>query len=87
MMRDEPVAATDVENIGVWRQHSRDLERHVVCATDFTTPAHAFEATVDGCGQSYHRLRLVQPRCLAKRPKIRGIIKRSKYMSPSFPDK
>jgi hypothetical protein len=66
MMRDKTVATTDVENVSAWRQHSRDLKGHVVCATDFAASAHASEATFDDCGWSCHRVRLVQPRCPRK---------------------
>jgi len=50
MMCDEAVAAADVENVRVRRQHACDFERHVVCSSDFTTPSHAFDATIDDCG-------------------------------------
>jgi hypothetical protein len=66
MMSDETVAAADVENVSAWRQHARDFERHVVCATDLAASSHSFEATFDGCGQGCHRWRAVQPRCLRK---------------------
>ena len=34
-MCDETVATAHVENVGGWRKNSRDLECHVVSATDF----------------------------------------------------
>jgi|SRR5215213_3578032 len=50
MMRDETVAAADVEDIRMWRQHLGDFERHIVSSPDFAASAHAIEATFDGCG-------------------------------------
>jgi hypothetical protein len=50
MVRDEAVAAADVEYVGVWRKHTRDFERHVVGSSNFSSPSHSVEATFDGCG-------------------------------------
>ena len=50
MMRDEAVAATDVEYVRTRRKHTRDFESHVVCTTNFSAAAHPVEATFDGGG-------------------------------------
>ena len=54
MMRDEAIAATDVEHVRLRRQHTRDFERHVISSTNLTAPSHALEATFDGGGQADH---------------------------------
>ena len=48
MMRDEPVATTDVEDVSVWRQHTRDFKRHVICSTNLSASTCTFEASFDG---------------------------------------
>jgi hypothetical protein len=48
MMCDEAVPTAYVENIGVRRQYSGNLERHVICSSNLAAPAHAFEASFDG---------------------------------------
>jgi len=53
MMRDEPVATADVENIRARRQHIHDFERHVVSATHLAAASHALEATFDRCAQTH----------------------------------
>src|SRR5205085_3212833 len=55
VMCDETVSAAHVQNVSAWRQHSRDFERHIVCATNFSASAHSPEATFDGCAWSCHR--------------------------------
>ena len=47
MMRDETVAATDVEHVGPRRQHTRHFQRHVVRAANFAPSSHAPEAALD----------------------------------------
>src|SRR5262245_36248847 len=49
VMRDETVATADVEYVCAWRQHLRDLERHVVSSSDLAAASHALEATFNGC--------------------------------------
>ena len=49
VVRDEAVAAADVEYVGPRRQHIGYFKRHVVCSPDFASPSHALEATLDGC--------------------------------------
>jgi hypothetical protein len=50
VVRDEAIAATDVEHVGAWRKHTRDFKRHVVCSSNFSSASHAVEATFDCCG-------------------------------------
>lgn len=50
MMRDEAVAATDVEYVRTRRQHTRDFESHIVCSTNFLAAAHPVEATFNRGG-------------------------------------
>jgi hypothetical protein len=50
MVRDETVAAANVQDVGVRRKHFGDFERHVVCSSDFAASSHSIEATLDGCG-------------------------------------
>jgi len=54
MMRDEAVAAADVEHVRSWRQHTRYFERHVIRSPDFAAPSHTLEATFDGGCQTRH---------------------------------
>ncbi|MEN3329658.1 MAG: hypothetical protein V7638_4465 [Acidobacteriota bacterium] len=54
MMRDEAIAATDVEHVRLRGQHTRDFERHVISSTNLAAPSHAFEATLDRCSQTLH---------------------------------
>ena len=49
VVRDEAIAATDIEDIGPRRQHSGDFERHIVCSPDLAASAHALEATLYSC--------------------------------------
>lgn len=49
VMCDETVTTADVEDVRVWREHLGDFKRHVVSSSDFAAPAHAIEATLDGC--------------------------------------
>lgn len=49
MVRDETIAAADVEDVRVWWKHSGDFKRHVVSSSDFAASAHSLEATFDGC--------------------------------------
>jgi len=58
MMRDEAVAAADVEHVGLRREHAGDLERHVVSATNLAAPSHALEAAFECCSQTRHWPRL-----------------------------
>jgi len=48
MMRDETVAAADVEHTRPRWQHLCYFEGHVVSAPDLTAPSHALDATFDG---------------------------------------
>ncbi|HEX5885281.1 MAG TPA: hypothetical protein VFY67_12140 [Pyrinomonadaceae bacterium] len=48
MVRDETVAAADVEHVRTWRKHSGDFKRHVVSSPDLAASSHAIEATFDG---------------------------------------
>ena len=50
VMRDEAVAATDVEHLGARRKHARHFERHVVRSSNFSSSSHSVEATLDRCG-------------------------------------
>lgn len=50
MMRDETVAAANVEYVCARRKHMRDFERHVVCSSNFSAPSHAVEAAFDDRG-------------------------------------
>jgi hypothetical protein len=50
MVRDEAVAAADVENVRIWRKHTGDFKRHVVSSPDLAPSSHAIEATFDDCG-------------------------------------
>jgi hypothetical protein len=50
MVRDETIAAADVEHVGTWWKHFGDFQRHVVSSSDFATSSHSLEATFDGCG-------------------------------------
>jgi hypothetical protein len=54
MMRDETVAAADIEHVRSRRQHVHHFERHVIRSPDLSAPSHSFEATFDGCGQTRH---------------------------------
>jgi hypothetical protein len=49
MVRDETVAAADVEDVGAWRKHFGHFKRHVVSSSYFTASSHSLEATSDGC--------------------------------------
>jgi hypothetical protein len=49
MVRDESVAATNVEHVCLRGQHACDLERHVVRAPDFSSSSHAPEAALNRC--------------------------------------
>ena len=64
MMRDEAVAATDVEHVGLRRKHARDFERHVISSANLAPPPHTLEATFDRCSQTRHWRRSVQARRL-----------------------
>jgi hypothetical protein len=64
MMRDEAVAAADVEHVGLRRQHACDFKGHVISASNLAAPSHAREATLDRCSQTRHCRRSVQARCL-----------------------
>jgi hypothetical protein len=66
MVRDEPIAAPDVEHLCARRKHSGKLEGHVVCSTDFAASSHPPEAALDGCAETDHRRGAVQTRCLKK---------------------
>ena len=50
MVRDETVAAADVEDVRMWREHFGDFKRHVVSSPDLAASSHALEAALDGCG-------------------------------------
>src|SRR5689334_14601476 len=50
MMRDEAVAAPDVEHVGPGRQHTRHFQRHVVRAANLAPSSHAPEAAFY-CGE------------------------------------
>ena len=54
MMRDEAIAAADVEHVRSRRQHTGDFKRHVICSTHLAASSHALEATFDGCSQTDH---------------------------------
>jgi hypothetical protein len=49
MMRDKAIAASDIEYVSLRRQHSGNLERHVICSPNLLAPSHAAEATFYGC--------------------------------------
>jgi len=48
MVRDETVAAANVEHVRMRREHFGDFKRHVVSSPDFAASPHAAEATFDG---------------------------------------
>src|ERR1044072_301200 len=50
MVRDEAIAAADVEDVRMWWKHFGDFKRHVVSPPDFAASSHSLEATFDGCG-------------------------------------
>src|SRR5258707_15521885 len=47
MMRDKPIATTDVQNLRSMRHSSRDFQGHVISAADFAPPPFALEAADD----------------------------------------
>jgi hypothetical protein len=50
MMRDETVAAADVEHVGPRRQYTRYFERHIVRSPNLAPSSRALEAALD-CGE------------------------------------